>query len=90
MMIEVCIRLAILYLTIPKISLDSEVSDSRPDEMFEATATLLGLVPDTIEHATHTVRFVGWSIPRKVTSPSSRASAKSSRNSTIRLQILDA
>lgn len=56
MIIEVCIKLVILSLTVPKISLNSEVSNPGPEEVFEVTATLLGLVPDTIEHATHTVR----------------------------------
>lgn len=59
MMIEVCIRLVMLSLTVPKISRHSVVLNPGLDGLIEATAILLGLVPDTIEQAIHTVRFVG-------------------------------
>ncbi len=59
MMIEVCIRLVMLSLTVPKTSLNSDVSGPTLGRAFEIMAHLLGLVPDTIEHATPTVRVIG-------------------------------
>lgn len=56
MTIEVCIRLVMLSLTVPKISLISDISDPWLEGMLETMAALLGLIPDTIEHATHTIR----------------------------------
>ena len=61
-MMEVCIRLLILSLTVAKISLNSEVSIPWPDDTLEATATLLGLAPDAIEQAAHTIRYIGRSV----------------------------
>ena len=60
-MMEVCIRLVILSLTVSKISLNSEVSIPWLDDAFEAGVTLLGLAPDAIEQAAYTIRRIGRS-----------------------------
>ena len=83
MMIEVCIKLVTMSLTVSKISLSSEISSPGLDEVSGVIASLLGLVPDAIEHASHTVRSGGYQ--RGMNQPSVRASNKSSRNSMIAL-----